>query len=77
MKGIGSEENYVYDDIANLQKFLCFNEDRKGKCEMTYDINKKSQVASSLSDIWGVDLEQQSGSYMRKITMLSITLLTL
>ena len=36
MKGSEGEENYMFNDVEYLQKFLRMNEDKKGKCEMTY-----------------------------------------
>ena len=34
MKGVGCENSFVFDDVANLHAFLAMNEDRKEKCEM-------------------------------------------
>ena len=55
INGVGEEENFVFNDIENLEKFLRLNEDKKQKCEITYNANRTSKVLHELVDIWNVD----------------------
>ena len=55
INGVGEEENFVFNDIENLEKFLRLNEDKKQKCEITYNANRRSKVLHELVDIWNVD----------------------
>ena len=41
---------------------------------MTYGVNRDSHIASSLSAIWGLDLEHQSGGYADDYNIIKNTL---
>ena len=53
--GVGEEENFVFNDAENLEKFLRLNEDKKQKYEISYNANRRSKVLHELVDIWNVD----------------------
>ena len=36
-KGVGGEDNFVFDDMTNLYAFLSMTEDRKAKSGMQYE----------------------------------------
>ena len=55
INGVGEEENFVFNDIENLEKFLRLNEDKKQKCKISYSVNRRSKVLNQLVDIWNVD----------------------
>ena len=55
INGVGEEENFVFNDAENLEKFLRLNEDKKQKCEISYNANRRSKVLHELVDIWNVD----------------------
>lgn len=61
-KGVGGENNFVFDDMSNLHAFLSMTEDRKAKCDMQYQLNKDSNILKDLALVWNVDTTI-TGSY--------------
>ena len=53
-KGVGGENNFVFDDMSNLHAFLSMTEDRKAKCDMQYQLNKDSNILKDLAQVWNV-----------------------
>ena len=43
-KGVGCENNFVFDVMSNLHAFLSMTKDRKAKCDMQYQLNKDSNL---------------------------------
>ena len=62
MKGVGCENSFVFDDVANRHAFLAMNEDRKAKCGMQCELNKTSNILKELNRVWNVDISM-TGSY--------------
>lgn len=56
-KGVGGENNFVFNDMKNLYAFLAMNEDQKAKCT-----NEDSKILSDLAQIRDVD-PAFTGSY--------------
>ena len=61
-KGVGGEDNFVFDDMTNLHSFLSMTEDRKAKSGMQYELNKDSKISKELAQVWNVDTSI-TGSY--------------
>ena len=51
-KGVGGENNFVFDDMSNLHAFLSMTEDRKAICDMQYQLNKDSNISKDLFGMW-------------------------
>jgi hypothetical protein len=60
-RGLGSEENLLFDDEDELRMFLKFNEERKATSDLTYEV-KQSPLLNTLQMTWGV-LGDFSSSY--------------
>lgn len=54
-KGVGGENNFVFDDMSNLHAFFSMTEDRKAKCNMQYQLNRDSNILKDLAQVWNVD----------------------
>ena len=51
-KGVGSEKNFVFDDMSNRHAFLSMTEDRKAICDMQYQLSKDSNISKDLFGMW-------------------------